>query len=120
MKRLMVAAAIAAMSAGLFAAEGDGAPKADGAAEAQAVEAAPARRARHAGAPFDRAKFEERMKKRHEERRAKVAEIIKSAGVAEDKVAATVDEIDKLYARRPPQRPERPPRRRPPAAPAQQ
>ena len=118
MKRLMVAAAIAAMSAGLFAAEGDGAPKAaDGAVEAQA--AASARRARHAGAPFDRAKFEERMKKRQEERRAKVAEILKSAGVAEDKVEATVDEIDKLYARRPPQRPERSPRRRPPA-PAQQ
>ena len=120
MKRLVVAAAIAALSAGVFAAEGDDAPKAG--EEVQAAET-PARRPRGPGMQFDRAKFEERMKKRGEERRAKVADILKAAGLAEDKVGGAVEEIDNVYARRPPQRPvrpgaqgakhKRPPRRRP-------
>ena len=105
----MVAAAVAAMSACLFAADGEAAPKAgEGAQPApQAAEAAP-RPARPAGMRFNRAAFEERMKKRQEERRAKVAEILKAAGLPEDKVAAAVDEIDKVYTKRPAQRPPRP------------
>ena len=123
MKRLMVAAAIAAMSAGLFAAEGDGAKQAAGEPGAQAAEQA-VRRGRPAGAQFDRAKLEERMKKRQEERRAKVADVLKAAGLPEDKVGAAVDEIDKIYVRRPPQRPvgagKRPQRRRPAGDPSAQ
>lgn len=127
MKRLMVAAAVAAMSACLFAADGEAAPKAGEGAQ-QAAEAAP-RAARPAGMGFNRAAFEERMKKRQEERRAKVAEILKAAGLPEDKVAAAVDEIDKVYTRRPAHRPPRPgapngqrrrPAPRPQGAPAQQ
>lgn len=125
MKRLVVAAAIAALSAGVFAAEEGDAPKAG--EEVQAAAGAHARSARMPGGQFDRAKFEERMKKRMEERRAKVADILKAAGLAEDKVSGAVEEIDKVYTRRPPQRParpgaqgmkpRRPPRPRPQAAP---
>ena len=131
MKRLIVAAAIAALSAGVFAAEEGDAPKAAEEAQAAGVSA---RSAKMPGGQFDRAKFEERMKKRMEERRAKVADILKAAGLAEEKVGGAVEEIDKVYTRRPPQRParpgaqgmkpRRPPRRRPQAeteaAPVQQ
>lgn len=125
MKRLVVAAAIAALSAGVFAAEGGDAPKAGEEAKAAGVSA---RSAKVPGVQFDRAKFMERMKKRGEERRTKVADILKAAGLAEDKVGGAVEEIDKVYARRPPQRPvrsgaqgampKRPARQRPQAAPA--
>ena len=138
MKKLMVLAAIAAAASGLFAAEGEAAKAKEGAAAAAPVAAeASVRGARPAGVPFDRAKFEERIKKLQEERRGKVADILKAAGVPDDKVGALVDEIDKVYARRRPsprmQRPggpngapRRQPRQRPlpaesaqPAAPAQ-
>ena len=125
MKRLVVAAAIAALSAGVFAAEGDDAPKAGEAVQAAAV---PAPVAKVPGGQVDRVKLAERMKKRVEERRAKVADILKAAGLAEDKVGGVVEEIDKVYSRRQPQRPvragargampKRPPRQRPQAAPA--
>ncbi|MBO7684217.1 MAG: hypothetical protein J6T51_05790, partial [Kiritimatiellae bacterium] len=49
---------------------------------------------------FDRAKFEARMKERQAERRAKVAELLKAAGVAEGKVQALTEEIEKAFAPR--------------------
>ena len=134
MKRLVVAAAIAALTAGVFAAEGGDAPKAGEAPKAdEAAQTAPARTAKAPGLRgVDRAKITERMKKLMEERRAKVADILKAAGIAEDKVGGIVEEIDKVYARRSPQRPVRSgahgakprrpakPQAAPDAAPAQQ
>ena len=125
-KTLIAAAAVAAISAGLFAADGEGAPKAGEGAEPAAV--APAANVLPPGATFDRAKVEARLKKRQNERRVKVAEVLKAAGLPEDKVGAAVDEIDKIYARRPPQRPvrhggvggKRPPRPRAKSVPEQQ
>lgn len=135
MKKLMVLAAMAVVASGLFAAEGEAAKAKEG---APAPAESSVSRARPAGFPVDRTKFEERIKKLQEERRGKVAKILTAAGVPDDKVDALVDEIDKVYARRRPsprmQRPggpngapRRQPRQRPqpaesaqPAAPAQE
>ena len=96
MKRLMIAAVLAAMAGGAWAAEKAPADAAPAKAEARAEAKRPARPA------FDRAKFEARMKQRQAERRATVVEILKAGGVAEGKVQALADEIDKVYSARPP------------------
>lgn len=107
MKKLIAAAAFAAMAGGVFA---DGAAPAK--ADASGGNAAPAAEAakngpnaaaakRPARPAFDRAKFEARMKERQAERRAKVEELLKSAGVAADKVKALAEEIEKAYTARP-------------------
>ena len=108
MKKLIAAAAFAAMAGGVFA---DGAAPAK--ADASGGNAAPAAEAakngpnaaaakRPARPAFDRAKFEARMKERQAERRAKVAELLKGAGVAEDKIPALTEEIEKAFSPRPP------------------
>lgn len=105
MKKLIAAAAFAAMAGGVFA-DGAAPAKADasGGNAAPAAEAAkngPAAAKRPARPAFDRAKFEARMKERQAERRAKVEELLKSAGVAADKVKALAEEIEKAYTARP-------------------
>ena len=57
---------------------------------------------------FDREKFQARIRARQAERKAKVAELLKAAGVAEDKAKGLVEEIDKVYSARPPRPPRRP------------
>ena len=98
MRKLMMAIAVAAMAGGVFA-DGEAAPaaKADAPAKAEAASRRPARSARPA---FNREQFVARMKERQAERRAKVAELLKSAGVAEDKVQPLVDELEKVFSPR--------------------
>ena len=98
MKRLILAAVLAAMAGGVVADE----PAPEKAAPAKVAEKRPARPA------FDRAKFEARIRERQAERRAKVAEVLKAAGIEESKVKGLVDEIDKVYSARPPRPPRRP------------
>ena len=95
MKRLMMAVAVAAMAGGVFADKAAEPAKADAPAKVEAAK-------RPARPVFDRAKFEARMKERQAERRAKVAELLKSAGVAEDKVQPLTEEIEKAFSVRPP------------------
>ena len=101
MKKLMFAAAIAAMTFGLTAEEAK--PEATAPAPA-AAEAKPAKPARP---QFDRAKFEERMKERKAAQKAKIVEILKNYGMAEEKAGECAEEI--MQAGRP-QRPQRPPK----------
>ena len=95
MRKLMMAMVVAAMAGGVFA-DGEAAPAAKADAPAKA-EAAPRRSPRPA---FNREQFMARMKERQAERRAKVAELLKSAGVAEDKVQPLVDELEKVFSTR--------------------
>jgi len=116
MKRLIAAAAVAAMAAVAFAdnvaADPKETPAAPVAAEAAKQQTPPT---------FDRAKFEERMKQRKLERKAKVVAILTAAGIPAEKVEAIAEEIDGVYTRRPPRRSAaqgaRPPRPRPPRKP---
>ncbi len=95
MRKLMMAMAVAAMAGGVFAdGEAATAAKAEVPAKAEAV----ARRQARPG--FNREQFMAQMKKRQAERRAKVAELLKGAGVAEDKVQPLVDEIEKAFSPR--------------------
>ena len=96
MKRLMMAVAVAAMAGGVFADTAEAPAKADAPAKAEAA-AAPKAARRPA---FNREQFMARMKERQAERRAKVAELLKSAGVAEDKVEPLVDELEKVFSPR--------------------
>ncbi len=102
MKRLVIAAALAALSAGAFADEP--------AAAAPATEAVKATQAAPGRPPFDREKYEARMRERQEARRAKVVEILSAAGVEAEKAQTLSKEIDKVYMSRPP-RPPRDPNR---------
>ena len=100
MKKLVIALSLSALALGACA-EGEAAKPANEQKAAEAV----AGRAQRQG--FDRARFEEYMKKRRAERRNKVVEILKSNGIADEAKANEVaDAIEKLYAR--PQRPPRP------------
>ena len=102
MKKLMFVAALAVVASGAYAEEA--APATVPADAPKAVEVAKPTRQRPA---FTRAKFEEHMKQRREERKAKVLEAIKAAGIADEtKAKELVETIDKLYAR--PMRPMRP------------
>ena len=92
MRKLMMAMAVAAMAGGVFA-DGEAATAAKAEAPAKA-EAVARRQARPA---FNREQFMARMKERQAERRAKVAELLKGAGVAEDKVQPLVEEIEKAF-----------------------
>ena len=107
MRKLMMAIAVAAMAGGVFA-DGEAAPaaKAASAAKAEAPAKAEAASRRPARPAFNREQFMARMKERQAERRAKVAELLKSAGVAEDKVQPLVDELEKVFSPRS-QRPRR-------------
>lgn len=98
MKKLMIAVAVAAMAGGVFADKAAEPAKAEAPAKVEAAAAPKAARR----PVFDRAKFEARMKERQAERRAKVAELLKSAGVAEDKIPALTEEIEKAFSPRPP------------------
>ena len=111
MKKLMTMAALAALSAGAFADEAAPAPAAEQKTPAAAVAAPPAgaRPEARRRPMFDRAQFEARMRERQAERRAKVVELLKGAGVPEDKAPALAEEIDGVYSRRA-ARPQRPPR----------
>ena len=102
MKRLMIAAALLALSAGAFAEEATPAPAAPAADAVKAVQGKPGR------PPFDRAKYEARMRERQEARRAKVAEILAAAGVDAEKAKTLALEIEKVYASRPPRQPRQP------------
>ena len=100
MKRLIIAIALTTLAAGVFAAEEAAKPEKD-AKQTEAVAGRPQR------GGFDRAKFEEHMKKRRAERRSKVVEILKANGIADEaKVNEVADAIEKVYSR--PQRPPRP------------
>lgn len=116
MKKLIAIAAISTIAVGAFADDGAEAPK-----EAAAAPVAAEAEKPHTPPAFDRAKYEERMKQRSLERKAKVVEILAKAGVPAEKAEATADEIDGVYTRRPPRRPAphgmRPPRQRPPRRP---
>ena len=112
MKKLMAMAALAALSAGAFAEAAAPAPAAAEQKVPAAAAAAPAAGARPEARRrpmFDRAQFEARMRERQAERRAKVVELLKGAGVPEDKAPALAEEIDGVYSRRA-ARPQRPPR----------
>ena len=98
MKRLMMAVAVAAMAGGVFADKAAEPAKADAPAKAEAA-AAPKAARRPA---LNREQFMARMKERQAERRAKVAELLKGAGVAEDKIPALTEEIEKAFSPRPP------------------
>ena len=95
MRKLMMAMAVAAMAGGVFA-DGEAATAAKAEAPAKA-EAVARRQARPA---FNREQFMARMKERQAERRAKVAELLKGAGVAEDKIQPLVEEIEKAFSPR--------------------
>ena len=99
MKRLMMAMAVAAMAGGVFADKAEAPAKAE-AAPAKAEAAAAPKAARRPA--FNREQFMARMKERQAERRAKVAELLKGAGVAEDKIPALTEEIEKAFSPRPP------------------
>ena len=103
MKRLILAAALAAMAGGVVADEAAPAKAEPAKTEAKAADAK-----RPARPVFDRAKFEARIRERQAERRAKVAELLKSAGIEEAKVKGLAEEIDKVYSARPPRPPRRP------------
>lgn len=107
MKKLMFAAAVAAMSCGVFAEEAK--------TEAPAEKPAAVENARRARPQFDKAKFEERMKQRQAERKAAVVEILKKYGLDDEKAAACADELQKVGR---PVRPPRPQRPRPAKKPA--
>ena len=96
MKKLMIAVAVAAMAGGVFADKAEAPAKVEAAAPKGAAARRPARPV------FDRAKFEARMKERQAERRAKVAELLKGAGVAEDKIPSLTEEIETAFSPRPP------------------
>lgn len=119
MKKLIAIAAVSVMAVGSFADDGAAAPK-----EAPATPVAAEAAKPQTPPSFDRAKYEERMKQRKLERKAKVVAILTAAGVPAEKVDATAEEIDGLYTRRPPRRPMpqgmRPPRQRPPRKPGAQ
>ena len=100
MKRLMMAVAVAAMAGGVFADKAAEPAKADAPAKVEAAASKDAAAKRPARQVFDRAKFEARMKERQAERRAKVAELLKGAGVAEDKIPALTEEIEKAFSPR--------------------
>lgn len=102
MKKL-IAAAVCALAVGAFADETE--KVAEAAAPAQVEAAAKP----HAPRGFDRAKYEERIKQRKLERKAKVVALLAEAGVPAEKAEATAEAIDEVYTRRP-QRPPRPPR----------
>ena len=97
MKRLMMAMAVAAMAGGVFADKAEAPAKAE-AAPAKAEAAAAPKAARRPA--LNREQFMARMKERQAERRAKVAELLKSAGVAEDKIPALTDELEKMFSPR--------------------
>ena len=103
--KTLIATAISAMAMGVFAAEAENAAQPAVPPPAQEAVAQP-----QAPQGFDRAKFEERMKQRRLERKAKVVAILTAAGIPAEKVDATAEEIDGVYTRRPPRGP-RPPRR---------
>ena len=90
MKKLIAIAAVSVMTAGAFADDGAAAPKEAPAAPAAAEAATP-----QTPPPFDRAKFEERMKQRKLERKAKVVSILTAAGIPADKVEAVAEEIER-------------------------
>ena len=98
MKKLMMAVAVAAMAGGVFADKAEAPAKAE-AAPAKAEAAAPKAARRPS---LNREQFMARMKERQAERRAKVAELLKGAGVAEDKIPALTEEIEKAFSPRPP------------------
>ena len=104
MKKLMIVAALVALSAGAFADEaapagGQKAPE-PAAAVAPAPGAAARPEARRRPPQFDRAKFEARMRERQAERRAKVVALLEGAGVPADKAPALAEEIEGVYGRR--------------------
>ena len=106
MKKLVLAAAVAAMTPGAFAEAAAPAVPAEASKNVEAVNPGKGVRQRH---QFDRAKFEERMKQRRADRLVKVVEAVKAAGITDEAKAKELAEtIDKLYAR--PMRPPRPPR----------
>ena len=103
MKHLIVAAFIATSAFGVFAQETQ--------VPASADRPKTAVRGSRAYPPFDRAKFEERMKQRRAEVQAKVITLLKAAGVADEKTAELAAEIDKVYRPQRPQGMHRPPMR---------
>ena len=112
MKKLIAIAAVATLATGAFAEDTAAAPAAETPAAPAAAEAAKPQAPRG----FDRAKYEERMKQRRLEQKAKVVEILTAAGVPAEKADATAEEIEGVYRpqRRPRsqgKRPPRPPRR---------
>ena len=116
--KTLIAAAVCALAVGAFAAE------TEKPAEAAAAPAAEAAKAAKPLAPrgFDRAKYEERMKQRKLERKAKVTALLTEAGLPAEKAEATAEAIDEVYTSRPkrPVRPNRKPgaKKAPAAAPA--
>ncbi len=110
MKKLMVSMMLVGAALCGIAQEKAATPAKAEATTAATAEAKP----KKARPPFDRAKFEAQMKARMEQRKAKMTEILKKYGVAEDKVAACVEELMNV-AKRPP-RPPRPPKAKAPAA----
>ena len=94
MKKLVLAVALATLAFGVSAAEDAAKPVQEQKAAEQAVD-------RFQRPPvFDRAKFEERMKKRRAEQKAKVVEILKANGIADEAKANEVaDAIEKVYVR---------------------
>ena len=105
MKKLLFAAAFAAVASGSFAADSAEAPAAPAETAKIVEKAEKAVRQRPA---FDRSKFEERMRQRKAERDAKVIEAIKAAGITDEaKAKELAEQIEKIYTR--PQRPHRMP-----------
>ena len=117
MRTLAFTAAMVVSAACAFAAEDAAKPAtelktaAELKAEAENKPASGALRVQRPG--FDRAKFEERLKQRRAEQKAKVVELLKANGVADEAKANEVAEaIEKIYSR--PQRPAGMRDRRPP------
>lgn len=99
MKKLMVSVMlVGAALCGI--AEEKAAETAKTAAPAAVANAANAK-AKRARPPFDRTKFEAAMKARIEARKAKMTEILKKYGVADDKIGACVDELVNINMRQP-------------------
>lgn len=99
MKKLVISVAVLSVAAFACVAEEAAAPAPQPAQAAVQASQRP---------KFDRAKFEERMRQRRAEMRARVTEILRAAGVADEKKAeALAEEIDQVYTARP-QRPQRP------------
>ena len=105
MRILVFAAALASFATCAFAEEVSAKPAAEAKAPAEQKVATGAMRAPRPG--FDRAKYEERMKIRRAEQKAKVIELLKAQGIEDEaKVAEMAEAIEKIYSR--PSRPQRP------------
>ena len=123
-KTIAALGAAAAMASGLFAEEAKTEAQPAVPTSVQAAKPVPAPRRQ-----FDRAKFQERMKKMQAERKEKMTEVLKKYGLDDAKASECADELMKLAGPRGPmgpraahgQRPPRPaagPRPAPTAAPA--